>query len=87
MPAVNIGFYSEKALNLAILVKVDIFSRRHTRQTRHRHYFPQTATTKPAPADKRTSRTGTECPVGAPRKLGSVEKEYCVLAMQTGSLP
>ena len=26
-------------------------------------------------------------PVGAPLEFGSVENEYCVLAMQTGSLP
>jgi hypothetical protein len=48
---------------------------------------PQIATMKPAPADRRTSRTGTEWPVGAPRRFGSVEKEYWVLAMQTGRLP
>ena len=44
---------------------------------------PQMATTKPAPAESLTSRTGTTWPVGAPRRLGSVENEYCVLAMQT----
>ena len=48
---------------------------------------PQITTTKPAPALSRTSRTGTECPVGAPRRVGSVEKEYCVFAMQIGSFP
>jgi len=40
-----------------------------------------------APAERRTSRTGIEKPVGAPLASGLVEKEYCVLAMQTGSLP
>ena len=39
-----------------------------------------------APAESRTSRIGTTWPVGAPRLLGSVEKEYCVLAMQTGQM-
>jgi hypothetical protein len=35
---------------------------------------PQIATMKPAPADSRTSRTGTVWPVGAPRRFGSVVK-------------
>ena len=48
---------------------------------------PQITTTNPAPADRRTSRIGTECPVGAPRRLGSVENEYWVLAMQIGRSP
>ncbi len=48
---------------------------------------PQMATTKPAPADSRTSRTDTMCPVGAPSSAGSVEKLYCVLAIQTGRCP
>ena len=48
---------------------------------------PQTTTMNSAPADSRTSRTGTMWPVGAPRRFGSVENEYCVLAMQTGRWP
>ena len=48
---------------------------------------PQIATTKPAPAESRTSRTGTMWPVGAPRRVGSAEKEYYVLATQTGRWP
>ncbi len=48
---------------------------------------PAIATTKPAPADRRTSRIGSVCPVGAPRSSGSAAKLYCVLAIQTGSLP
>ena len=48
---------------------------------------PQIATTKPAPADRRTSRTGTEWPSGAPRRVGSVVKLYWVLAMHTGKCP
>ena len=48
---------------------------------------PQITTTKPAPAESRTSRTGTLCPVGAPRRFGSVVKLYWVLAMQTGRSP
>ena len=48
---------------------------------------PQMATMKPAPAERRTSRTGMVWPVGAPRWLGSVVNEYCVLAIHTGSLP
>src|SRR5690606_3738410 len=48
---------------------------------------PQMTTTKPAPAESLTSRIGTVWPVGAPRRLGSVENEYWVLAMQTGRWP
>ncbi len=48
---------------------------------------PHSATTKPAPADSRTSRTGSTKPAGAPNSLGSAEKLYCVLAMQTGRWP
>ena len=48
---------------------------------------PQMTTIKPAPADSRTSRIGTAWPLGAPRRLGSVEKLYWVLAMQTGRSP
>ena len=46
---------------------------------------PQTTTTKPAPAERRTSRTCSSWPDGAPSDLGSVENEYCVLATHTGS--
>ncbi len=46
---------------------------------------PQTTTTKPAPAESRTSRTCSSWPLGAPSRVGSVEKEYYVLAMHTGS--
>ena len=48
---------------------------------------PQIATTNSAPADSRTSRTVTMWSVGAPLASGLVEKLYCVLAMQTGTLP
>src|SRR5918992_423859 len=42
---------------------------------------PVITTINSAPAASLTSRIGTTWPVGAPRKLGSVENEYCVLAM------
>jgi len=45
---------------------------------------PQIITTKPAPAARRTSRTFSTCPTGAPRNCGSVENEYWVLATHTG---
>src|SRR5215207_10620599 len=48
---------------------------------------PQTTTMNSAPAARRTSRIGTTWSTGAPFRLGSVEKEYCVLAMQIGNLP
>ena len=46
---------------------------------------PHTATTKPAPADSRTSRTGRVKPVGAPITVGSAVKLNWVLAMHTGT--
>src|SRR6266508_2112298 len=48
---------------------------------------PASATTKPAPADGRMSRTCSMNPVGAPSWVGSSENEYCVFAMQTGVSP
>ena len=48
---------------------------------------PVRATMNSAPADNRTSRRATLWPVGAFFRFGSVEKDYCVLAMQTGKLP
>src|SRR5258706_15125199 len=45
---------------------------------------PQIITTNSAPAANRTSRTLSTWPLGAPRSSGSVENEYCVLAMQIG---
>ena len=48
---------------------------------------PQMTTTKPAPADRRTSRTLSGKSSGAPSRPASSLNEYCVLAMQTGNLP
>ena len=48
---------------------------------------PQMATTKPAPAESLSSRTGISKPLGAPLAFGSVVKLYCVFAMQTGRSP
>jgi hypothetical protein len=48
---------------------------------------PQITTTKPAPGRQPHLAHRHVWPVGAPRRFGSVEKEYCVLAMQTGRLP
>jgi hypothetical protein len=48
---------------------------------------PQIATTNSALTDSRTSHTGIEKSEGAPLRSGLVEHEYCVVAMQTGSLP
>ena len=42
---------------------------------------------KPAPADTFRFRTVTVKPLGAPRRAGSSEKEYWVLAMQMGRPP
>src|SRR5581483_581746 len=47
--------------------------------------FPQITTTKPAPAESEASVTRSVQPVGAPKIFGSSVKEYCVLAMQTGT--
>ena len=45
---------------------------------------PQITTTNPAPAASRHVAELTTCPVGRPSSCGSVESEYCVLAMQIG---
>src|SRR6266478_3180061 len=45
---------------------------------------PQIGYTNPAPAEARTSRTGSVHPVGAPLSAGSDEIDRCVLAMHTG---
>ena len=45
---------------------------------------PHTTTINSAPEHRRTSQIGTSCPVGAPIKSVSVEKLYCVLAIQMG---
>src|SRR5258708_35054503 len=48
--------------------------------------FPEITTTKPAPAESDASVILSVQPEGAPSSLGLSENEYCVLAMQTGSL-
>src|SRR6202140_3530463 len=48
--------------------------------------FPAMATMNPAPAERDASVIFSVQPVGAPRSLGLSENEYCVLAMQTGSV-
>ena len=48
---------------------------------------PQTTTMNSAPLDNLTSLTDNVWPDGAPFNLGSVEKLYCVFAIQTGNLP
>src|SRR5215467_8341758 len=46
--------------------------------------LPEITTTKPAPAESEAFVTLRVQPVGAPSRLGSSDKEYCVLAMHTG---
>lgn len=46
--------------------------------------LPITTTTKPAPAERRSSRTVIVKPEGAASSEASSEKLYCVLAMHTG---
>ena len=48
---------------------------------------PHTTTINSAPDESLTSLTGKTWPLGAPFKLGSVEKLYCVFAIQTGRFP
>src|SRR6266550_1185213 len=48
---------------------------------------PANATTNPAPAEGRTSRTCSVNPVGAPSCVASSENDYCFLAMHTGVSP
>ena len=47
---------------------------------------PVSATRKPAPAETFRFRTVMVKPLGAPSLAASSEKEYCVFAMQMGSL-
>ena len=49
--------------------------------------LPEITTMKPAPAESEALLTLSVQPVGAPRRLGSSDKEYCVLAMHTGNFP
>ena len=46
---------------------------------------PQMTTTNSAPLESLTSLMDRACPEGAPFNFGSVEKLYCVLAIQTGN--
>ena len=48
---------------------------------------PQTTTTNSAPDDNLTSLICISWFTGAPLSLGSVEKLYCVFAIQTGKCP
>ena len=48
---------------------------------------PHTTTINSAPDDNLISLIGNTCPVGAPLRLGSVEKLYWVFATQIGSSP
>src|SRR5206468_11752606 len=48
---------------------------------------PAYATTKPAPAERATSRIVTVNPRGRPGRFGSSLREFCVLATHTGSRP
>jgi len=48
--------------------------------------FPQIATTKPAPAERRSSLTLILKPVGLPRSFGLSESDRGVFAMHTGNL-
>src|SRR5216683_315398 len=47
--------------------------------------LPAITTTNPAPAESEALVTLSVQTAGAPRRLGSSDKEYCVLAMQTGN--
>src|SRR6266481_4771438 len=49
--------------------------------------LPEITTTNPAAAESEALVTLSVQPVGAPRRFGSSDKEYCVLAMQTGNFP
>ena len=48
---------------------------------------PQTTTKNSAPLDNLISLTDNVWSDGAPLSFGSVEKLYCVFAIQTGNLP
>ncbi len=53
----------------------------------HEHHVAGNHTTNPAPAESEAFVTLSVQPVGAPSRLGSSDKEYCVLAIQTGNFP
>ena len=48
---------------------------------------PVRATMKPAPALTFRLRTVTAKSLGAPNRVGSSDREYCVFAMHTGRSP
>ena len=48
---------------------------------------PQITTINSAPLESLTSLIGIVCPVGAPLRVGSVEKLYCVFAIHIGKSP
>src|SRR5258708_8740780 len=49
--------------------------------------LPAITTTNPAPAESEALVTLSVQPAGAPRRFGSSDKQYCVLAIQTGNFP
>ena len=79
-------FSSEQSADDAVLIHVDAFGRRFFGRPGMVMMLPMTATTKPAPADRRSSRTVMVKPSGAASSLALSLKEYWVLAMHTGSL-
>ena len=80
--------YLEQSLDLPHVIEHDRFEAGTEGRPGIVMISPQMTTTNPAPALRRTSRTGTEWPrCRFPRRFGSVVKLYCVFAIQTGKLP
>ena len=86
VPTVNIRQKSPS--DLAVRIEPDELRRRHLRQARHGHDLAadrrRGTRRRPTAAPRGSARHG---PVGAPRRFGSVEKEYCVFATQIGRWP
>src|SRR6478735_8262716 len=78
---------SEQTFDHPVRLDPDILRRRGPGEPGIVMMSPARATTNPAPADGVTSRTVILNPVGRPSLVGSSEKEYWFLAMQTGVSP
>ena len=75
---------SEEALDFAGGVEAEAVGGGDAGEAGHGRHVAADGDEELGPDERRTSRTGMEWREGAPFALGSVEKLYCVFAMQTG---
>ena len=71
---------------MTLFVDIDILGSRFLGKSRHSHVSPVIGMTKPAPAAISIWRTVTTKSFGRPSNLGLSDSDFCVLAIQTGSL-